>query len=78
MQAIGSSSIVLGRAADSWWGEITTNGINQKMLYNNYFATKTRSPTSFTQMAWASSYKIGCGIGDCVTNTVVVCRYREK
>ncbi|KHJ79653.1 hypothetical protein OESDEN_20695 [Oesophagostomum dentatum] len=66
------------QAADSWWDEIITNGINQKMLYNNYFATKPRSPTSFTQMAWAGSYKIGCGIGDCGTNTVVVCRCREK
>ncbi|EYC33102.1 hypothetical protein Y032_0002g602 [Ancylostoma ceylanicum] len=32
-------------------------------------------------MAWANSYKIGCGVGDCTGttgNTTVVCRYRAK
>ncbi|KHJ81439.1 hypothetical protein OESDEN_18875 [Oesophagostomum dentatum] len=48
------------------------------MMYVTYFANKKNSPTSFTQMAWARSSKIGCGIGDCGTSTVVVCRYREK
>ncbi|KIH51806.1 hypothetical protein ANCDUO_18101 [Ancylostoma duodenale] len=29
-------------------------------------------------MAWATSYSIGCGVGDCAPKTVVVCRYTAK
>ncbi|RCN37086.1 hypothetical protein ANCCAN_17016 [Ancylostoma caninum] len=48
------------------------------MLFNKFFSTKPRTPTAFTQMAWATSYSIGCGVGDCAPKTVVVCRYTVK
>ncbi|KAL6744168.1 hypothetical protein Aduo_017129 [Ancylostoma duodenale] len=65
-------------AGDAWWGQIYGNGINQKMLFNKFFAEKLNSPTAFTQMAWATSYEIGCGVGDCAPTTNVVCRYTAK
>ncbi|EYC33112.1 hypothetical protein Y032_0002g609 [Ancylostoma ceylanicum] len=48
------------------------------MLFNKFFAGKPITPTEFTQMAWATSYHIGCGVGDCSGNTNVVCRYIAK
>ncbi|EYC33105.1 hypothetical protein Y032_0002g604 [Ancylostoma ceylanicum] len=44
-------------AGDAWWGEIYKNGINQKMLFNKFFAEKEMSPTSFTQVGAVHSTK---------------------
>ncbi|KHJ83569.1 hypothetical protein OESDEN_16731 [Oesophagostomum dentatum] len=48
------------------------------MQYVPYFENKNNSPTSFTQMAWAKTYKVGCGITDCDSKAFVVCRYSPK
>ncbi|KHJ96863.1 hypothetical protein OESDEN_03158 [Oesophagostomum dentatum] len=29
-------------------------------------------------MAWAATYKVGCGINRCETGTVIVCHYRPR
>ncbi|VDM77723.1 unnamed protein product [Strongylus vulgaris] len=29
-------------------------------------------------MVWANTYRLGCEIGDCGSNTLVVCRYSPK
>ncbi|KHJ79157.1 hypothetical protein OESDEN_21204 [Oesophagostomum dentatum] len=34
--------------------------------------------TSFTQMAWATSNRLGCSIARCASDIVAVCRYLEK
>ncbi|KHJ92152.1 SCP-like protein [Oesophagostomum dentatum] len=78
IEVLGSSSIILSRAADSWWDQIYENGINEEMLYSPYFEKRTNSPTSFTQMAWATTSKIGCDIAECRSKAFVVCRYSAK
>ncbi|KAL6743529.1 hypothetical protein Aduo_016557 [Ancylostoma duodenale] len=65
-------------AGDAWWGQITQKGINQELPISKSFLKKPTSPKAFTQMAWATSHRIGCGVGDCSARTVVVCRYTEK
>ncbi|KHJ91223.1 SCP-like protein [Oesophagostomum dentatum] len=75
---LGGAVTAINRATNNWWSEIDKNGINRKMQYVQYFDTKPESPKSFTQMAWAKTTKIGCGIGKCGTKTFVVCRYKPK
>ncbi|KHJ83430.1 hypothetical protein OESDEN_16873 [Oesophagostomum dentatum] len=48
------------------------------MLYNQYFATKPFAPLKFTQMAWARSSRIGCGVAAGDPAIFVVCRYSAK
>ncbi|CAJ0595455.1 unnamed protein product [Cylicocyclus nassatus] len=65
-------------AIKTWWKQISTNGINAQMLYTQTLETKTGSPNMFTQVGWAKSYKVGCGISRCTDGTVVVCRYNPR
>ncbi|EPB70845.1 SCP-like protein [Ancylostoma ceylanicum] len=65
-------------AVKAWWSQIFKNGINQKVLFIANLRDKPNAPTSFTQMAWAKSYKIGCAVVDCPANTFTVCRYQAK
>ncbi|ETN86234.1 SCP-like protein [Necator americanus] len=62
----------------AWWKQIYENGVNAKMLYNEYLETKYKAPIRFTQMAWASSYMVGCGLARCSGSTFVVCRYYPR
>ncbi|EPB76657.1 SCP-like protein [Ancylostoma ceylanicum] len=66
-------------AHQSWWSQILKNGVNGQMKYNEYLETKPEAPTSFTQMAWANSYLVGCAVHRCQdVGTVVVCRYSPR
>ncbi|KAK6731597.1 hypothetical protein RB195_007828 [Necator americanus] len=62
----------------SWWKQILSNGINAKMQYTEFLSTKRNAPLNFIQMAWANSYKIGCGVSRCTGKTFVVCRYNPR
>ncbi|KAK5976983.1 SCP domain-containing protein [Trichostrongylus colubriformis] len=45
-----------------------------------YFSNMSGTLSRFTQMAWASTYEVGCGARICPrnSNTVVVCRYSPR
>ncbi|VDM76098.1 unnamed protein product [Strongylus vulgaris] len=66
------------RAVKSWWSIIFINGINWRVVYTEFLERKPLSPSSFTQMAWAGSYRLGCGMNRCFFGRVVVCRYRPR
>ncbi|WKX88522.1 hypothetical protein Q1695_008284 [Nippostrongylus brasiliensis] len=62
-------------AIRNWFDEIYVNGMNNKMNFTDFLATKPNPPTHFTQMVWANHRTVGCGAHRCGSNTVVVCRY---
>ncbi|VDL76705.1 unnamed protein product [Nippostrongylus brasiliensis] len=63
-------------AIRNWFDEIYANGMNNKMNFTEFLATKPNPPTHFTQMVWANHMTVGCGAHRCGSNTVVVCRYK--
>ncbi|RCN48485.1 SCP-like protein [Ancylostoma caninum] len=65
-------------ALQEWWTQILRNGVNNKMQYTEYLENKPNAPTKFTQMAWANTYTVGCGLQRCSHGTVVVCRYKPR
>ncbi|EPB69403.1 SCP-like protein [Ancylostoma ceylanicum] len=69
---------VVEDALQIWWTQILSNGVNNKMQYSEYLENKANAPIKFTQMAWANSYTVGCGIQRCNSGTVVVCRYKPR
>ncbi|CAJ0594539.1 unnamed protein product [Cylicocyclus nassatus] len=66
---------VLANALHDWWNEITKLAINDAFKYTQVLEHSRDAPTNFTQMAWAISYKVGCGVGQCPYGNLVVCRY---
>ncbi|RCN47299.1 SCP-like protein [Ancylostoma caninum] len=68
----------IANALENWWTQILKNGVNHQMKYNEYLAQKPLAPNAFTQMAWAESYKVGCGFNRCSFGTVVICRYSPR
>ncbi|KAK5981798.1 SCP domain-containing protein [Trichostrongylus colubriformis] len=63
-------------AIRSFWSPIRMWGIDQNVMFTN--AVLGTGLINFSQMAWAKSYQIGCGIQRCGMNTVVVCRYYPR
>ncbi|EYC12699.1 hypothetical protein Y032_0046g1371 [Ancylostoma ceylanicum] len=62
-------------AAKKWWDQIFLDGINWEVVFKQSLKDKPIDQKSFTQMAWANSVKIGCGIQTCGMKSFVVCRY---
>ncbi|VDM80581.1 unnamed protein product [Strongylus vulgaris] len=73
-----STSALDAAAVKSWWSIIFRNGINRKVVYTEFLERKPMSPRTFTQMAWAGSYRLGCGMSNCSLGRTVVCRYRPR
>ncbi|CAJ0589209.1 unnamed protein product [Cylicocyclus nassatus] len=70
---------LLANAADQWFTEILRNGMNKETHFIPYFRDKPLSPLRWSQMVWAKSNKIGCGIKNCFgLFYFVVCRYSPK
>ncbi|ETN86238.1 hypothetical protein NECAME_01366 [Necator americanus] len=59
----------------TWWEQISSTSVGSNLKYTSTLEEKKNAPTSFTQMAWAETYKVGCGIKRCSSKTFVVCRY---
>ncbi|KAK6731207.1 hypothetical protein RB195_007583 [Necator americanus] len=59
----------------TWWEQISSTSVGSNLKYTDTLEEKKNAPTSFTQMAWAETYKVGCGIKRCSSKTFVVCRY---
>ncbi|CAJ0589224.1 unnamed protein product [Cylicocyclus nassatus] len=72
-----SNGELLANAADQWFTEILRNGMNKETHFIPYFRDKPIPPWS--QMVWAESNKIGCGVKNCFgAFYFVVCRYSPK
>ncbi|KIH54622.1 SCP-like protein [Ancylostoma duodenale] len=65
-------------AQKNWFSQIYKNGVNAQMKYTRFLEQKPIAPIQFTQMVWANSYKIGCGVRRCSSGTFIVCRYRQR
>uniref|UniRef100_A0A914DYJ9 ShKT domain-containing protein n=1 Tax=Acrobeloides nanus TaxID=290746 RepID=A0A914DYJ9_9BILA len=75
---IGNAA-ALQQSADAWWGELEQYGIAGFASNDTTFQSNMSSVGHFTQMAWANSTKIGCGVQWCPNNpmTIVVCNYKD-
>ncbi|KAI1703996.1 cysteine-rich secretory protein family domain-containing protein [Ditylenchus destructor] len=60
-------------AADLWWHELIEYGLST--TDTNYYSSSMNSLGHFTQMAWAQTLRVGCGISQCASTTYVVCNY---
>ncbi|KAH7702317.1 venom allergen-like protein vap-2 [Aphelenchoides avenae] len=69
-----SAATVLRDAADLWWSELAEYGVNPNLnLTLNEF---NRGIGHWSQMAWAKTVKLGCGVKSCPgLGTIVVCNY---
>ncbi|ETN86183.1 SCP-like protein [Necator americanus] len=65
----------LKKSMSIWWNEIYSTSVGKNLIYTSRLQAKRDAPTRFTQMAWADTYKVGCGIKRCSSKTFVVCRY---
>ncbi|KAK6040027.1 hypothetical protein COOONC_22468 [Cooperia oncophora] len=67
------------QAIRTFWREVKVIGMDPTMMFTNSLLEAFEAPLRFTQMAWASTYQIGCGIRLCGGNAVaVVCRYSPR
>ncbi|KAK6731378.1 hypothetical protein RB195_007695 [Necator americanus] len=71
-------SDALTKSMQTWWNQILSNGVNAKLRYTATLDAKSNAPLGFTQMAWAATYKVGCGVSRCSSSTFVVCRYNPR
>ncbi|KAI1710772.1 cysteine-rich secretory protein family domain-containing protein [Ditylenchus destructor] len=60
-------------AADLWWHELIEYGLST--TDTNYYSSSMNDLGHFTQMAWAQTLRVGCGISQCASTTYVVCNY---
>ncbi|KHJ80542.1 SCP-like protein [Oesophagostomum dentatum] len=58
-------------AAESWWSELQEYGVGK----SNKFTDRAQQAGHYTQMAWETSYKLGCAVQHCSDMTYVVCEY---
>ncbi|VDM77553.1 unnamed protein product [Strongylus vulgaris] len=66
------------QAVRSWWRIIFINGMNRRVVYTEFLERKPMSPSNMTQMAWAGSYRLGCGMRNCGDFRAFVCRYGPR
>ncbi|EPB77280.1 SCP-like protein [Ancylostoma ceylanicum] len=65
------------QAVRQWWKTIrTTGGVGMNRLYQQSFVGTPID--SFTQMAWATTRRLGCAVARCNGRYNVVCRYSER
>ncbi|KHJ88519.1 hypothetical protein OESDEN_11683, partial [Oesophagostomum dentatum] len=59
----------------AWWNQISTTAPN--IGNQTYYRTQHEVVKTFVQMAWASTYKLGCGVNKCPDAGfyAVVCQY---
>ncbi|PAV82692.1 hypothetical protein WR25_23491 [Diploscapter pachys] len=60
-------------ASNLWWSELKEYGVGQDNIRTD--AVKARGVGHYTQMAWETTYKIGCSVNYCSGKTWVVCQY---
>ena len=64
---------LLLEATNYWWNELGKYDFNPRIpfQFNNRIG-------HFTQMAWAKTKRVGCGITKCSTKTLILCNYAQK
>ncbi|KAH7702472.1 venom allergen-like protein vap-2, partial [Aphelenchoides avenae] len=60
-------------ASDLWWGELAEYGVNTTLTLT--MEEFNRGIGHWSQMAWAKTTRIGCGVQQCSIGTIVVCNY---
>ncbi|KAH7694630.1 venom allergen-like protein vap-2 [Aphelenchoides avenae] len=60
-------------AAKSWWNELAEHGVRSDLR----FTKRDMKIGHFTQMAWASTTAVGCGLNWCPEKnmTIFICNY---
>ncbi|CAB3400674.1 unnamed protein product [Caenorhabditis bovis] len=67
---------MLKLAVEKWWQELEEFGTPpHNVLTSELWEQKGRDIGHYTQMAWAKTYRVGCGIADCPHMSYVVCHY---
>ncbi|KHJ89724.1 SCP-like protein [Oesophagostomum dentatum] len=69
---------VVVQAQELWWKQIFSQSWDFSIPYNQYQESAPLAPLRFIQMAWATSYRVGCGIKRCDYGIIFVCRYRPR
>ncbi|KAL6732750.1 hypothetical protein Aduo_003474 [Ancylostoma duodenale] len=60
------------KAVSSWWKQSRGSiNIGQKVFYRSHHTPLAQ----FVQMAWSSTYRLGCGIAGCTGFYNIVCQY---
>ncbi|KAK6754754.1 hypothetical protein RB195_013630 [Necator americanus] len=63
------------QASQMWWDELKESGVaNTSASANEWLRTDMRFG-HFSQMAWETSYRLGCAVTHCPKSTMVVCQY---
>ncbi|KAK6754755.1 hypothetical protein RB195_013631 [Necator americanus] len=63
------------QASQAWWNELKESGVaNTRASANEWLRTDMRFG-HFSQMAWETSYRLGCAVTHCPEFTMVVCQY---
>ncbi|RCN48249.1 SCP-like protein [Ancylostoma caninum] len=66
-------------ASKVWWDELAKYGVGPS---NNFTDSLWYSPEvkigHYTQMAWDTTYRLGCGVAHCPNMTLTVCHYAPQ
>ncbi|CAJ0591358.1 unnamed protein product [Cylicocyclus nassatus] len=64
------------QAAQSWWEELKLNGVGpSNNLTDALWDRPNKQIGHYTQMAWDTSYRLGCAVVNCPSFTYAVCQY---
>ncbi|KHJ91047.1 SCP-like protein [Oesophagostomum dentatum] len=61
-------------AAQSWWSELKLYGYGSENTLTEEIFYRPDSTGHYTQMAWDTTYKLGCAVQYCNDMTMVVCQ----
>ncbi|KHJ75162.1 SCP-like protein [Oesophagostomum dentatum] len=63
------------QASQWWWNELKLNGVgHDNMITDRLWNRPGKMIGHYTQMAWESTYQLGCAVAHC-PQTYVVCQY---
>ncbi|KHJ85495.1 SCP-like protein [Oesophagostomum dentatum] len=61
-------------ASKWWWNELKQNGVGPANIITDELWNRPEMIGHYTQMAWETTYKLGCAVAHC-PQTYVVCQY---
>ncbi|KHJ82175.1 SCP-like protein [Oesophagostomum dentatum] len=62
-------------ASKEWWVELKDYGIGQENILTDALWNRGVLIGHYTQMAWDTTYRLGCAVEHCPDMTYVVCHY---
>ncbi|VDO70582.1 unnamed protein product [Haemonchus placei] len=69
---------VIEAALKASWHPIMVHGFDPSLEFTDLTPHLANAPLMFTQMAWGSTYSVGCAATRCSDNTTVICRYNPR